>query len=164
MRYEVTVDGRRVGVELGLDGRFLIDDRVVAADVRETAPGWQWAIRIDGASHEVTVVTPDPLRLDVGGHDVRAAVVDERALRAGRGAASTRSARVEIRAPMPGLLKALHVGEGDVIEAGAAVATLEAMKMENELLAPVRGRVAKLAFTAGTKVEGGAVLAVLAQE
>jgi propionyl-CoA carboxylase alpha chain len=39
--------------------------------------------------------------------------------------------------------------------------TLEAMKMENELLAPARGRVVRLAVGPGTKVEGGAMLAVL---
>jgi propionyl-CoA carboxylase alpha chain len=62
---------------------------------------------------------------------------------------------------MPGLLKAMHVSEGDVVEQGARLMTLEAMKMENELLAPARGRIVRLAVGAGTKVEGGAMLAVL---
>src|SRR3546814_9535005 len=35
--------------------------------------------------------------------------------------------------PMPGLLVALHVGEGDKVEAGQPLATVEAMKMENIL-------------------------------
>src|SRR5712692_6491996 len=92
MRYEVTLDGRRVRVELGEDGRFTVEDRVVAADVRETVRARQWSIVIEGESHEITVVTHDPLRLDADGHDVRASVIDERALRAGRG---TGAARVE---------------------------------------------------------------------
>jgi biotin carboxyl carrier protein len=164
MRYEVAVDDRRLRIELGLDGRFLLDDRAVAADVRETVRGWQWSITLDGESHEVTLVTHDPMHLDIDGHDVRAAVVDERALRASRGSVATRVGRVEIRAPMPGLLKAVHVKEGDTVDRDAPLLTLEAMKMENELLAPVRGRVAKLSHSAGTKVEGGAVLAVITQD
>ena len=164
MRYEVALDDRRVRVELGEDGRFTVDDRVVAADVRETVRGRQWSITLEGESHEVTVVTHDPLRLDVGGHDIRASVIDERALRASRGAVGLRTGRIELRAPMPGLLKAVHVKEGDLVDADAPLATLEAMKMENELLAPSAGRIAKVRATAGAKVEAGAVLIVITSD
>jgi biotin carboxyl carrier protein len=164
VRYEVTLDGRRVRVDLASDGRFAIEDRVVAADVREIVRARQWSITVEGESQEVTVLTYDPLRLDVDGIDVQASVVDERALRAGGATGRASGGRTEVRAPMPGLLKALHVKEGDLVEADAPVATLEAMKMENELLAPVRGRVTRLVHTAGTKVDGGAVLAVIAAE
>ena len=152
MRYEVTLDDRRVRVELTENGRFTVDDHLVAADVRETVRGRQWSITLEGQSHEVD------------GQDVRATVIDERALRAGRGAAGTRSGRVELRAPMPGLLKAVHVKEGDQVAAAAPLATLEAMKMENELLAPSAGRIAKVRATAGAKVEAGAVLIVIARD
>jgi biotin carboxyl carrier protein len=164
MRYEVILDGRRMRVDLASDGRFAIEDRVVAADVREIVRARQWSITLESESHEVTLLTHDPLRLDVDGIDVQASVVDERALRAGGATGRVASGRTELRAPMPGLLKALHVKEGDLVEADAPVATLEAMKMENELRAPMRGRVTKLRFGAGTKVEGGAVLAVLLPE
>jgi len=164
MRYEVTLEDRRLRVELGENGRFTVDDRVVAADVRETVRGRQWSITFEGSSHEITVVTHDPLRLDLDGHAVRATVVDERALRAGRGAVGLRTGRVELRAPMPGLLKAVHVKEGDRVDADAPLATLEAMKMENELLAPSAGLVAKVRATAGTKVEAGAVLIVITSD
>jgi 3-methylcrotonyl-CoA carboxylase alpha subunit len=164
MRYEVTLDDRRLRVDLGQDGRFTVDDRVVAANVRETVRGRQWSIALEGSSYEITVVTHDPLRLDLDGHDVRAAVIDERALRANRGAVGLRTGRVELRAPMPGLLKAVHVKEGDRVDADAPLATLEAMKMENELLAPSAGRIAKVRATAGAKVEAGAVLIVIASD
>jgi 3-methylcrotonyl-CoA carboxylase alpha subunit len=164
MRYEVTLNDRRVRVELGADGRFALDDRVIAADVRETVRGWQWSIRLDGESHEITVVTRDPLRLDIDGHDARATVIDERALRGSRGAVGALAGRVEIRAPMPGLLKAVHVNEGDRVETDTPLATLEAMKMENELLAPRGGRITKVGAIAGAKVEGGAVLIVIASD
>jgi biotin carboxyl carrier protein len=164
MRYEVTLEDRRFRIELAENGRFTIDDRVVTADVRETVRGWQWSITLEGSSHEITVVTHDPLRLDLDGRDVRVAVIDERALRASRGAVGLRTGRVELRAPMPGLLKAVHVKEGDRVDADAPLATLEAMKMENELLAPSAGVVAKVRATAGTKVEAGAVLIVITSD
>jgi len=164
MRYEVTLEDRRFRVELSENGRFTVDDRVVATDIRETVRGRQWSITVEGESHEITVVTHDPLRLDLDGHDLRATVIDERALRASREAVGLRSGRVELRAPMPGLLKALHVKEGDRVKADAPLATLEAMKMENELLAPSAGRIAKVRATAGEKVEAGAVLIVIARD
>jgi biotin carboxyl carrier protein len=164
VRYEVTLDGRRVRVDLASDGRFAIEDHVVAADVREIVRARQWSITVESESHEVTVLTHEPLRLDVDGIDVRASVVDERALRAGGATGRVAGGRTELRAPMPGLLKALHVKEGDLVEADAPVATLEAMKMENELRAPGAGRIARTATSAGTKVEGGALLLIIASE
>jgi len=159
--YEVSVGDSRLRVEVVADGRFLIDDAVVAAEVVQVRPGRQWSVRIAGRSHEVTVLTNDPLRLLVDGIETRASALDERAAVASRGAGAARGGRHELRAPMPGLLKTVHVAEGDIVETGAPLMTLEAMKMENELLAPARGRVVRLAVAAGTKVEGGAMLAVL---
>ncbi len=161
MIYEVSVGDRRLRVDVALDGRFRVDDAVVAADIVEIARGLQWSVRIAGRSHEVTVLTRDPLRLLVDGTETEASALDERAAAAARGTSAARGGRHEVRAPMPGLLKTVHVAEGDVVERDAPLMTLEAMKMENELLAPARSRVVRLAVAPGTKVEGGAMLAVL---
>jgi biotin carboxyl carrier protein len=160
VRYEVVVGGRTIRIDRGLDGRFLVDDRVLALDLYE-APAGHWSVRLDGRAHEIVVLSQDPLRLVVDGHEISAAVIDERALAGGRAGAGAPGARSEIRAPMPGLLKAVHVREGDVVESGAALVTLEAMKMENELRSPGAARVARIAAAPGSKVEGGALLVVL---
>jgi propionyl-CoA carboxylase alpha chain len=54
--------------------------------------------------------------------------------------------------PMPGLLVSLAVKEGDVINAGQELAVLEAMKMENTLLAESNGVVARIHFTPGANL------------
>ena len=51
--------------------------------------------------------------------------------------------------PMPGVMTSISVTEGDDVEAGQALATVEAMKMENILRAERKGRVAKVAVKAG---------------
>ena len=51
--------------------------------------------------------------------------------------------------PMPGLLVSLAVGEGEEVEEGQALATVEAMKMENVLRAEKKGRVSKVNAAAG---------------
>ncbi len=164
MRYEVTLGERRLRVDVDQTGRSVVDDRVVAADLRETIRGRQWSVTLDGRSHEVTVLSFEPYRLAVDGLEVLADVVDERALAARRGARRLGGGRHEVRAPMPGLLKALHVAEGDAVALGAPLVTLEAMKMENELLAPASGKVSRVLASAGSKVEGGALLVVLSED
>ena len=163
MRYEVTVGARAVRVDAAPAGRFLVDGEAVPAETIETVPGLQWLVRIGGRTVEVTVLTRDPLRLLVDGVEVAASAIDERALAAGRAVPRRVGGQRELRAPMPGLVKAVLVAEGDLVERGAPLLTLEAMKMENELRAPARGRVVRIAAGPGTKVEGGAVLVVLAE-
>ena len=163
MRYEVVVGARTLRVDLDGAGRFLVDGAAVAAEIDETVRGTQWRVRIDGQLHEVTVLTREPLRLGIDGVEVGASAVDERTIAATRGARRRTAGRHEVRAPMPGLLKAVHVREGDTVEADAPLLTLEAMKMENEIRAPAPGRISKLTARAGAKVDGGAVLLVLTE-
>ena len=160
MRYVVSVDGLAIRVDSGADGRLLIDGRVIAYDAREIDRG-RWSVVLEGRSHEVAL--PGGGRVSVDGVEVALTLTDERALAARADRALTPGGRHEIRAPMPGLLKAFHVGEGDHVERDAALATLEAMKMENEVRSPARGVVQRLAAAPGTKVESGALIAVVVE-
>ncbi|QRM54105.1 acetyl/propionyl/methylcrotonyl-CoA carboxylase subunit alpha [Sinorhizobium sp. BG8] len=54
--------------------------------------------------------------------------------------------------PMPGVVTAVNVKEGDVVEAGQALATIEAMKMENILRAEKRATVIRVAATEGASL------------
>ncbi len=60
--------------------------------------------------------------------------------------------------PMPGLLVALHVGEGDKVEAGQPLATVEAMKMENILRAEKSGTVKSVNAAQGDSLAVDAVI------
>ena len=66
-----------------------------------------------------------------------------------------------ITAPLPGLVHALHVGLGDKVKAGDALAVLEAMKMQHSLTAPHDGVVSELLTAAGDRVSEGDLLMVL---
>jgi acetyl-CoA/propionyl-CoA carboxylase biotin carboxyl carrier protein len=68
---------------------------------------------------------------------------------------------VEIVAPMPGSILAVHVAIGGSVEAADPIATLEAMKMEHAVSALISGRVAELRAKAGDQVARGDVLAVI---
>ncbi|CCH29811.1 biotin carboxylase N-terminal domain-containing protein [Actinosynnema sp. NPDC047251] len=64
-------------------------------------------------------------------------------------------------APMPGTVVRVAVVPGQVVEAGAELLVLEAMKMEHRVLASVGGVVAEVRVSAGEQVDAGDVLAVV---
>ncbi len=66
----------------------------------------------------------------------------------------------EVKAPMPGLVIEIKVGQGDTIEKGDPIFVLEAMKMENILKSPTEGIVKKVAVTKGNAVEKNQVLLI----
>ncbi|MCI4323504.1 MAG: biotin/lipoyl-binding protein [Thermoplasmata archaeon] len=65
---------------------------------------------------------------------------------------------VAIRPPMPGKVLEVRVTEGQVVAAGDILLVLEAMKMRNELTAPVAGRVQGVAARAGETARASDVL------
>ncbi|MGQ0837502.1 pyruvate carboxylase [Actinokineospora sp.] len=71
-----------------------------------------------------------------------------------------RSNQNHVAAPFAGVVT-LAVAEGDDVEAGATVATIEAMKMEAAITAAKAGKVSRLAIGSVQQVEGGDLLVVL---
>jgi 3-methylcrotonyl-CoA carboxylase alpha subunit len=69
-----------------------------------------------------------------------------------------------VRAPMPGLVKAVFVAAGDKVEVGTRLAILEAMKMEHSLTAARAGTIAEVLTQPGSQVEAGMALVVLEDE
>jgi pyruvate carboxylase len=67
-----------------------------------------------------------------------------------------------VAAPFDGVVTVL-VSEGDAVEAGATVATIEAMKMEASITAPLPGKVERLAVDGTRQLEGGDLVLVLAE-
>ena len=83
--------------------------------------------------------------------------------RAARAAASAHhgGGPVEIVAPMPGAILAVHAAVGQAVDATDPIVTLEAMKMEHAVPASIGGRVAEVRARAGDQVARGDVLAVV---
>jgi 3-methylcrotonyl-CoA carboxylase alpha subunit len=63
--------------------------------------------------------------------------------------------------PLPGTVVAVHVAQGQTVERGAALMTIEAMKMEHTVNAPYAGTVARLPYGVTDRVTAGAVLVEL---
>jgi biotin carboxyl carrier protein len=68
-----------------------------------------------------------------------------------------------ITAPMPGLIVALKVKEGDAVQAGQALLVMEAMKMENAITASYHGTVTKIYVREGDSISEGDLLVDVAR-
>jgi acetyl-CoA/propionyl-CoA carboxylase biotin carboxyl carrier protein len=66
-----------------------------------------------------------------------------------------------LASPLQGTVLRVAVAQGDQVEAGALVAVIEAMKMENEITAHKAGTISELLIEAGASVSSGATLAVI---
>lgn len=66
-----------------------------------------------------------------------------------------------VSAPMPGNILSVNVKSGDVVKSGDTLMILEAMKMENEILAPADGTIDQVFVQKGSTVETGAALCSL---
>ena len=68
---------------------------------------------------------------------------------------------VVVPAPMPGKILGVKAAVGQAVKKGDVVVVLEAMKMENEIVAPSDGTVASVNVSAGDSVEARATLVTL---
>lgn len=67
----------------------------------------------------------------------------------------------QVNSPMPGNILAVNVNVGDIVKAGQVLMILEAMKMENEIMAGVDGKIVSLNVQKGSTVETGTLLCVI---
>lgn len=76
-------------------------------------------------------------------------------------AASGTEGKTKVNSPMPGKILSLKASVGQAIKKGEVILILEAMKMENEIVATDDGTIASINVTAGQSVEAGDLLATI---
>ncbi|MHC1578166.1 MAG: biotin/lipoyl-containing protein [Dehalococcoidia bacterium] len=69
--------------------------------------------------------------------------------------------REVIEAPLPGKIVHVQVTVGNTVQEGGVICTIEAMKMENPILSPVKASVVEVAVSPGQTVRTGEKLAVI---
>ena len=165
----VTADGRDRTVVIegplpGEAGRFkiAIDGHERLVDATAVRPG-TWSILLDGRSFVVDLdKRRNGIAASVGASEALLQVEDALHRRLAEAAGSRSAARGEsITAPIAGKVVKLLVAQGDVVEPGTAVIVLEAMKMENELVAERGGTVSGIHKQPGQAVDTGDLLVEL---
>lgn len=74
--------------------------------------------------------------------------------------AASKAGGFKVNSPMPGKILAVKASIGQAIKKGEVLLILEAMKMENEIVAPQDGTVASIDVSAGQSVEAGNLLEI----
>ena len=126
-----------------------------------------YAVTIDGERVEVALSRRGRFQssLECGGHRYRVVSFVDGADHVvevdGVGHRISRDDGGTVRAVSPGVVIAVNVAPGDVVEAGASIAVVEAMKMETTVSAPFRGRVSEVFVAANVQVDAGAPLLTL---
>lgn len=132
MKYVVTLNGKKYDVEVN-------ESEAVITSVSNAAP----------AAAPVAPVAAAPAPAASTAPSAPAAVV------------GTAVSGTQITSPMPGTILKLNAAEGQAVKAGDVVLILEAMKMENEIVAPCDGTIKQLLVSKGSTVDTDQILAVL---
>lgn len=150
----------KVNLEISVDGRAVSLDSAADGAVHQVAPGL-YSVLYAGRSYEIRVVqNGGDWRALSGGRSFDVEIRDPRDA-AKRSSASLGHMHQDVKAPMPGKVIRLLVGEGDEVQAGQGIAVVEAMKMQNELKALRAGRVVRVAVRDGDTVAPGETLVTL---
>lgn len=164
MKYIATIDGQDFSIDIDRDGRVSIGDRPVDIDLKSIDGRSLYSLILDGASYEVFVERHETrYYITIAGDRYEVLVEDERKkqLRELSGAKHEEIGELRISAPMPGLVVAVIVEEGQSVKTGDGVVILEAMKMENEIRAPSAGIVDSIRVSAGQTVNQGDIMVEL---
>lgn len=160
MRWWVERDGRRVEVavrRLGENFEVTVDGRTELVEWTGLSEGLSALLCPDGRTYGVAHrrLGSRRWRVTVGQREFDISLRDllEREIAAGHGPAAA-----EVAAPIPGKVLAVHVAPGQEVAPGTVLLVLEAMKMENPLVAEAPARVESVLVSAGMTVEAGQTL------
>jgi len=124
-------------------------------------------VKINGEEFEVEIELNDDGTYDatVEGQTFSIEVPNAQAApRARRGGGGKKKKSGTVSANIPGKVVTVEVKEGDVVKEGQVILILEAMKMQNEIQAPVDGTVINVACEEGQAIEANVPLVVIEPE
>ena len=124
----------------------------------------KYIVNLNGMNYEVEVEETEAVITSVSeavAAPVAAPAAPVAATPAAAPAAAPSADGTKVVAPMPGAILSVSKNVGDSVASGEVIMILEAMKMENEIVAPVAGTIKQLLVQKGSTVETDAVLAIV---
>lgn len=156
MKYITTIDDKQFEIEVVDERHIRVGGRLLQVDFESVSGQPVFSLILDGKSYE-SYVYPGDVDWEVllRGRQYQVNVEDEREkrLRAVGGAGVTEGGEFHLKAPMPGLIVAVSVAEGEPVKKGQVILILESMKMQNELKSPRDGVMGRVRVKAGESVE-----------
>jgi biotin carboxyl carrier protein len=167
MKYITTIGEREFNVEIIDESHIIVDDKTFELNFDYIEDQPVYSLLVDGFSHEAYVYLVDGIwQVLMKGHFYPVMVEDEREkrLRSSMAGPAHHSGEYHLKAPMPGLVVAVPVEEGQQVEKGDVLLILESMKMQNELKSPRDGCVTHLRVKPGDSVEQHQILLSVVDE
>lgn len=161
MKYIAEIDGLEFPVEILEKGRVRFGEQILEVDLAAISGQPLYSLLVNGKSYEAYVYPEeDGWKVLLLGHaySVRVQGEQERRLRSLAASLVGSEREFVLRAPMPGLVVAVPVQEGQRIARGETLVILESMKMQNELKSPRAGQVTRVRVQAGAVVEQRQIL------
>jgi biotin carboxyl carrier protein len=169
MKYATTINEKTYIIEINDDRKVVVDGVEYAVDFESVSGQPVYSLLIDGHSYEAYVNESeddngDGWQVLLKGALSMVRVEDEREkrLRSAAGGVMAESGEYHLKAPMPGLIVAVPISEGQAVKKGDILIILESMKMQNELKCPRDGTVTRVRAKAGEGVEHNQVLVTVA--
>ena len=164
--FVVTVNSRKKNVKLSGNNSIWVDDKEYNQEMYQLS-GDTYLLKLDNKIYEISVVKIDNERfnISVAGKNYETIVrssVQEKAVKLIELKASAQN-KLDIKAPMPGMVLKINKKAGDEVEEGESVLILEAMKMENDLRAHISGKIKNIYINEGMTVEKGYTLFTIEQ-
>ncbi len=156
MKYITTVDDQQFEIEVVDERHIRIGGRLLQVDFESVSGQPVFSLLLDGHSYESFVYQgEEDWDVLLRGRQYQVKVEDEREkrLRAAAGGGIAEGGEFHLKAPMPGLVVAILVEEGQEVKKGQVLLILESMKMQNELKAPRDGTIGRIRVKAGESVE-----------
>ncbi len=156
MKYVTTIGEREYLVEILDERRISLDGTIYEVDFESVSDQPVYSLLLNGKSYEAYVYPVDEgWQVLLLGTQYLAKVEDEREkrLRAAAGGRVVERGEFHLKAPMPGLVVAVLVQEGQQVDKGDVLVILESMKMQNELKSPRSGTVSRIRVKVGDSVE-----------
>jgi biotin carboxyl carrier protein len=163
-RYFTTINGHGYEFEISSEGEVTLDGRQLRIDFRAISGLPVYSLLLDAQSYQAVIEPAQSgLAVHLRGRLYQATVEDEtqRLLRETAGAFNVGSEEFKLKAPMPGMVVAVPVANGQQVKKGQDLVILESMKMQNELKAPRPGMVCRVLVQAGDNVDQNQVMVIL---
>ena len=161
MKYIATIEGKEFTIEILDENHIIVDGQALEVDFVSVSGQPVYSLIVDGNSYEAYVYpAEDGWEVLRRGRMYPVRVEDEREkrLRAAAGGGVAETGEYHLKAPMPGLVVAIPVEEGQAVVKGEVLLILESMKMQNELKSPRDGTVSRIRVKPGDSVEQRATL------
>jgi biotin carboxyl carrier protein len=156
MRYIATTGDREILIEIIDEHHILVDGTRYDIDFETVSEQTVYSLLANHKSYEALVYeSEEGWQVLLHGSQYVLLVEDEREkrLRASSSAGVLGNVDFHLKAPMPGLVVAVPVSEGQSVERGDVLLILESMKMQNELKSPREGQVNRVRVKPGDSVE-----------